>query len=52
MPADSTIKTVEQQAIDALSYLNPEEQTNVLSYINSLINLDSVKDDQRSPAQD
>lgn len=52
MPADSTNKTVEQQAIDALSYLNQEEQYNVLNYINSLVNLNSVKDDQGSPAQD
>jgi hypothetical protein len=51
MPADSTDNTVEQQAIDALRYLDSEEQTNVLRYINSLIKLDSVKDDQRSAAQ-
>jgi hypothetical protein len=48
MPADSTDKAVEQQALNALSYLSPEEQRHVLEYINSIINLDKTKNDQGS----
>ena len=40
--------SVEQQALKAVRYLSPEEQRKVLAYISSLINLEKVKNDERS----
>ncbi len=49
MPADSPEPvSVEQQALKAIHYLSSEEQRKVLDYIVSLINLEKVKNDERS----
>jgi hypothetical protein len=49
MPADSPENiSVEQQALKAIAYLNPEEQRKVLAYIMSLINLEKTKNDKSS----
>lgn len=49
MPADSKEKSnLEQQALRAISFLSAEEQKKVLEYILSLINLQKVKNDERS----
>lgn len=49
MPADSSEQhTVEQQAVNALAYLNDKDKHQVLQYIDSLILLETVKNDQRS----
>jgi hypothetical protein len=49
MPAESPDDiSVEQQAIKALSYLNEDEKSKVLEYIDSLITLHEVHNDQRS----
>lgn len=49
MPADlSEHNPVEQQALKAVQYLSTEDQRKVLEYIASLINLETVKNDERS----
>ena len=54
MPAAQTEEEkslIEQQAIDALSHLSDSDQAKVLAYIESLLNLAAVKNDQRSVTQ-
>lgn len=49
MPADSEAhKAIERQAIDALAYLSPADKHKVLQYIDSLMLLEKVQNDQRS----
>jgi len=49
MPADSeTLKAVERQAITALAYLSQSDKHKVLQYIDSLMLLEKVQNDQRS----
>ena len=49
MPADSVEHdSVEQQAIKALAHLEPEEKVKVLEYIESLVNLHEIHNDQGS----
>jgi hypothetical protein len=53
MPADSIEQnTVEQQALHALAHLSDKDKASVLSYIESLVTLEKVKNDQRSSTQD
>ena len=39
---------VERQALKALHYLSAEDKQKVLEYIASLVNLETVKNDERS----
>jgi len=49
MHVDSTAKnTVEEQALQALRYLSDDDQAAVLKYIDSLVTLEKVKNDQGS----
>jgi hypothetical protein len=49
MPADPVFKnTVEEQALQALSHLSDKDQAEVLKYIESLVTLEKVKNDQGS----
>lgn len=42
--------SVEQQAVEALTYLNDDAKQKVLKYIDSLVQLDEIKpDEQASP---
>ena len=53
MPADPIEQnTIEQQALHALTHLSDKDKASVLSYIESLVTLEKVKNDQRSPTQD
>ena len=53
MPADSSEQpAVEQQALHALNYLNEDDKSKVLKYIESLITLENLKHDQGSITQD
>jgi hypothetical protein len=46
---DSSKKTsVEQQAIKSLNYLSDEDKAKALKYIESLITLEKIKNDQTS----
>ena len=52
MPADSSErKAVEQQAINALNFLSDKDKEKVLKYIESLVTLEKVKNDERSAVQ-
>ena len=52
MPADQPEQpSVEQQALNALNFLNDTDKHKVLEYISSLVTLEKVKDDQRSSTQ-
>ena len=65
MPADSTTSapndpsfleasgksSVEQQAISALNHLSPEDKTKALKYIESLVTLEKIKNDQTSATE-
>jgi hypothetical protein len=48
MPDTSPEISVEQQAINALNYLDDQDKQKVLEYIDSLINLDKANNDKRS----
>jgi hypothetical protein len=53
MPADSqTSDSIEQQALNAIAHLPPEDKKKILEYIHSIINLEKVKNDQGSSTQD
>ena len=52
MPADSqTNISVEQQALNAIAHLPPEDKKKILEYIKSIVNLEQVKNDQGSSTQ-
>ena len=53
MPAvrEDSKELVEQQALLALSHLSDKDKAKVLKYIESLLILEKIKDDQGSPAQ-
>lgn len=48
MPDVSPELSVEQQAVNALGYLDDKSKQKVLEYIDSLITLDKVNNDERN----
>jgi len=52
MPADSQASnSIEQQALNAIAHLPPEDKKKILEYINSIVNLEQIKNDKGSSTQ-
>lgn len=48
---EDTNALVEQQALAALGHLSDKDKVKVLKYLESILTLEKIKDDQGSPAQ-